>query len=264
MIRGTVVACFPAALLLVATMMMVPAADGPAQPEVASNEEIDAAEAQAAAAARVERVARMREARGKKGKGAKAVQTQAARAAAAMAATAKAPRLDDGRSSPPPAAGDESELHHDGPETRGAAPEKPYAEGRRGSLPYSELSEGHRANDVSEIATTILKKGHYEDRRVADLMCGVCKHQEIGRIMAENDMPTPAHLAIALGIRARLHQLQASFAHLTNMGRLVSGALMEAAVSMIGPAGSTPAAVANALGVHPRTVTPLYRIPCAP
>ena len=101
MIRGTVVACFPAALLLVATMMMVPAADGPAQPEVASgDEEIDAAEAQASAAARVERAARMRKAREKKGKGAKAVQTQAARAAAAVAATAKAPRLDDGRSSP--------------------------------------------------------------------------------------------------------------------------------------------------------------------
>ena len=256
MIRGTVVACFPAALLLVATMMMVPAADGPAQPEVASgDEEIDAAEAQAAAAARVERAARMRKAREKKGKGAKAVQTQAARAAAAVAATAKAPRLDDGRSSPPPAAGDESELRHDGPETRGAVPEKSYAEGRRGSLPYSELSDSALSHDVSEIATAILKKGGDEDSRVADLMCGVCKHQEIGRIMAENDMPTPAHLAIALGIRARLHQLQASFAHLTNMGRLVSGALMEAAVSMIGPAGSTPAAVADALGVHPRTVT---------
>ena len=62
-IRGTVVACFPAALLLVATMMMVPAADGPAQPVVPSEGEIDAAEAQVAAAARVERAARMREAR---------------------------------------------------------------------------------------------------------------------------------------------------------------------------------------------------------
>ena len=181
MIRGTVVACFPAALLLVATMMMVPAADGPAQPEAASNEEIDAAEAQAAAAARVERVAWARKARGK-GKGRRASQTKAATAAAAaaaVAATAKAPRLDDGRSSPPPAAGDESELRHDGPETRGAVPEKSYAEGRRGSLPYSELSDSALSHDVSEIATAILKKGGDEDSRVADLMCGVCKHQEI-------------------------------------------------------------------------------------